>query len=264
MPRKYSDKTLKILFATCGHFCAYPDCDRPIVEFRDEGSPEVIGEIAHIYGASNIGPRANPTMIEEERNSYSNLIILCPHHHAIIDKRPDKFPAEDLLKWKRDAENATASRLSLGATKVSFAELKLVCDAFSDGDIALESTPMQSLPTIQKMKRNGLTNAINANMTIGLAIAPQVAQFIREQAKLSSRYPERLRAGFVAQYDLLQRKGLTGDELFTNLIEFGTLSAISTQADINRIMTIRAAATGVLCHLFAICDIFEGANDLSE
>lgn len=47
MARNYSDLTLKQLFLTSGHYCAFPECASAIVEFTDAG-PVVLGEIAHI------------------------------------------------------------------------------------------------------------------------------------------------------------------------------------------------------------------------
>ena len=49
MPRNYTQRTLKQLFLTSGHYCAYPNCSAAIVEFT-AGEPEILGFIAHIRG----------------------------------------------------------------------------------------------------------------------------------------------------------------------------------------------------------------------
>jgi|GEM_PF-475731 len=256
MARNYTNLTLKQLFLTSGHFCPYPDCGSAIVEFTEDG-PVVLGQIAHIEGSSDDGPRPNPTLTPAQRDSFPNLLVLCAHHHGLVDKIDSAYPVETLKEWKRAAEKAVTDRLSIGATHVSFAELQIVCDAFADGDIDLPSTPMIAVPPQTKMDANELTDAIRPTMNIGLAQAPQVAEYIRRQAQLSSRFPERLRAGFVREYDRLVAEGVTGDALFLSLIAFGANSAVSAQTDGSRLFVVRAAAAAVLCHLFQVCDVFE-------
>lgn len=256
MARSYTDLTLKQLFLTSGHYCAFPDCTAAIVKFADSG-PVILGQIAHIEGSSNDGPRPNPMLSSAQRDSYHNLIVLCAHHHSLVDKIDSAYPVATLKEWKRAAERAATDRLSVGATQVSFAELQIVCNAFADGDADLPSTALVAVPPQAKMDANDLTDALRPTMSIGLAQAPQVAEYIRRQALLSSRFPERLRAGFVAEYDRLRGAGVTGDALFLSLIEFGANSATSPQTDGNGIFVIRAAATAVLCHLFQVCDVFE-------
>ena len=250
MARNYSHLTLKKLFLTSGHFCAYPDCGSAIVEFTEDG-PVILGQIAHIEGSSDDGPRPNPTLASAQRDSYPNLLILCAHHHTLVDKIDSAYPVETLKEWKCVAEKAAIDRLSTGATQVSFAELQIVCNAFADGDIDLPSTPMIAVPPQTKMDANDLSDAIRPTMNIGLAQAPQVAEYIRRQAQLSSRFPERLRAGFVGEYDRLVAGGVTGDALFHSLIDFGANSATSVQTDgnrlfvINQIQAVHEAARGV-------------------
>jgi len=254
--RSYSDLTLKQLFITSGHYCAFPGCQAAIVEFTESG-PVILGQIAHIEGSSDNGPRSNPALSARERDSYENLIILCAHHHSLVDKIDSAYSVEMLREWKRSAEKATSGKLSFAATVVSFAELQLVCKAFADGDMGLSSTPMLAVPPQDKMEANDLTDAIRPTMTIGLSQAPMVADYIRRQAQLSPRFPERLRAGFVAEYDRLRGAGVFGDLLFLSLIDFGTSVATTPQTDNSQVFVIRAAAAGVLCHLFEICDVFE-------
>ena len=52
-------------------------------------------------------------MTLEERDSYANLILLCPTHHLLIDKNTDDFPAERLYKMKIDHEVWILETLSM-------------------------------------------------------------------------------------------------------------------------------------------------------
>jgi hypothetical protein len=116
---------------------------------------------------------------------------------------------------------------------------------------------MVAVPPQAKMDANNLTAAVTPTMRVGLSQAPQVIDFIRRQAQLSSRFPDRLRAGFIKQYDELLAAGKSGDDLFFALLDYGTNSAVSPQTLTQRIFVMQAAAAAVLCHLFEVCDVFE-------
>lgn len=259
MPRSYSDRTLKQLFLTSGHYCAYPECSSAIVEFND-GEPVILGQIAHIEASSNDGPRANPSLTRAARDHYDNLIILCAHHHGLVDKLDSEYPVETLRKWKSDVVRFTTDQLSRGATQVSFAELKMVCNAFADGDTIATSTPMVAATPHDKMDENNLTNEVGPMMLIGLSQAPSIADYIRKQSQLTPKFPERLRAGFVKEYDRLVEEGMDGDGLFFALINFAADGAATPQMDKSYAFTIHAAAIGVLCHLFEVCDVFKAPS----
>jgi hypothetical protein len=87
--RRYSEKTIKVLFGSSGNQCAYPGCTNPIVAPETEQSDAaVVAYICHIYAAADNGPRGKPYLTEEERNAPDNLILLCGHQHvdvALID-----------------------------------------------------------------------------------------------------------------------------------------------------------------------------------
>ena len=65
--------------------------------------PVPIGEIAHIEGLNPDSPRYNPNMTNKERNSYVNLIILCPTCHTKIDKDPNYYTVEKLKQIPKSA-----------------------------------------------------------------------------------------------------------------------------------------------------------------
>lgn len=103
--RKYSEKTIKQLFGLCGNQCAYPGCANEIIVGETEHSDEeVVGHICHIYAAADNGPRGKPDLTEEEKNSFANLILLCGHHHPIVDKQWQTYPADVLIGWKKEHE----------------------------------------------------------------------------------------------------------------------------------------------------------------
>jgi len=103
--RSYSQHTIKLLFGASGNQCAFPGCTNPIIAL---GTPlsdaAVIGQICHIYAVSDDGPRGKPGLIASERNSPDNLILMCGHHHPLVDKQWETYPAKLLKTWKKKHE----------------------------------------------------------------------------------------------------------------------------------------------------------------
>lgn len=97
-------KTVKRLFALSNNRCAFPfpQCDRKIVQ-PDE---TITGEICHIAAKSKQGPRYDPNLSAKEKHSFENLILLCAHHHKIIDGDANTYTIE----WLRRAKVAHESR----------------------------------------------------------------------------------------------------------------------------------------------------------
>lgn len=88
------------LFADSGGYCQNPNCNRNL--FISIGEADFhIAEMAHIISAGDEGPRSKKRT-NEQKNEFSNLILLCPNCHTKIDKAEDEFPEELLKKWKRE------------------------------------------------------------------------------------------------------------------------------------------------------------------
>lgn len=100
-----TERTIKRLFALSGNICAYPGCELPIIE----SAGTVTGEICHIKAKSVGGPRFDAGQSEEERHDFYNLILLCRHHHKVIDSEPDLYMVDALIEMKSVHEK-TAGR----------------------------------------------------------------------------------------------------------------------------------------------------------
>ena len=99
--RKYSQKTIKLLFGRSGNQCAFPGCTNPIIVPETEQSDAaVVGHICHIYAAADDGPRGRIGLTEKERSAPENLILMCGHHHPVVDKQFEDYPADKLKAWK--------------------------------------------------------------------------------------------------------------------------------------------------------------------
>lgn len=77
-----------------------PDCATPLVSA--EGT--VIGQICHINADAPKGPRYDRKQTNEERQSYENLMLMCPTHHKIIDTETRKYTTNKLKLLKKQSE----------------------------------------------------------------------------------------------------------------------------------------------------------------
>jgi tetratricopeptide (TPR) repeat protein len=101
MPRQYSQETIKILFGQAGGRCAYPGCENPLIaDATDTDRAAVIGQIAHIVASSSHGPRGDPAFPPQELDREPNLVLLCAHHHTLVDAQHSTYTVDDLRSWK--------------------------------------------------------------------------------------------------------------------------------------------------------------------
>lgn len=112
--RRISEKTAKIVWARAGGICSYPGCYKSLI-FSPEtpGDPHaVLGEMAHIVGHSEDGPRGEETFRGTDRDGPDNLLLLCTEHHTCIDQQPANHPTTRLYRMKEEHERWVCERLS--------------------------------------------------------------------------------------------------------------------------------------------------------
>lgn len=113
LSRSYSQKTLKVLFALSGNQCAHPECTNSLIEPATEKSDVFVSaHICHIYAISTDGPRGKLDLTQKELNSPENLILLCRHHHGLVDGQHETYSAVMLKEWKQSHESKMQKRLS--------------------------------------------------------------------------------------------------------------------------------------------------------
>jgi len=111
-----SKKNIKPLWANSAGRCAFLACGKRLCgEETKEHAPYTIGEMAHIKGEKPTSNRYDAGQDATERNSYSNLILLCPNHHTLIDKNEneEKFPVDLLHEMKAQHEEFISKRLEV-------------------------------------------------------------------------------------------------------------------------------------------------------
>lgn len=109
--RQYKPSVVRRLDTLSGNECAHPDCSKKLVA---EDGISIISKICHIAAASPEGPRYDPSMTDDDRRGFDNLILLCDEHHVIIDNKENEtlYPTELLKKWKIDHRKKVLDALS--------------------------------------------------------------------------------------------------------------------------------------------------------
>ena len=106
-----NQKDIKLLWGRAANRCSI--CR---IELSQDASAEnstfTLGEQAHIVGESNTGPRGTSRLSIKERNSYHNIILLCPNHHTEIDNSELDWPVEILHQKKSEHELWVSETLS--------------------------------------------------------------------------------------------------------------------------------------------------------
>lgn len=98
--RKYTQMTLKRLFALSRNECAFPGCEEKLTDKESA----INSNICHIEAANADGERYNPAMKDSERADYQNLILLCPKHHFVTND-VEKYTVTALKKMKESHES---------------------------------------------------------------------------------------------------------------------------------------------------------------
>lgn len=98
--------TARMVLARSGGYCANPSCRRDLFVALPSGHIATLDELAHIIGQSTGGPRGDDPLPPEARNDGSNIVLLCPTCHTLIDNRmaTDTYSPEVLRQWKADHE----------------------------------------------------------------------------------------------------------------------------------------------------------------
>ena len=109
-----SPKSIKLLWSNAAGRCSFSSCyQRLTVAQAAKYAPYTLGEMAHIKGDKPTSNRYDEKQSDKERDSYENLILLCPTHHTLIDKaeNEERFTVEMLREMKIKHETTVSSRL---------------------------------------------------------------------------------------------------------------------------------------------------------
>ncbi len=243
----------KLLLAyRSGDMCAIPGCWRALTPEGGEGTPINVGEAAHIEGEKPISARYNPSMTDDERNHYNNLIYVCPGCHTIIDYRPQgvrDYPVERLHAIKEEHVRKVREAMTEAFANVGFPELEEATQWILQIQLGQATQDFSLIPPEDKLRKNELGSGSRVIITMGLSVAREVRAYIESVTQTDANFPEQLKAGFLEEYYRLKREGHAGDDLFDFMCRFAQ-RGFDNQAK-------RSAGLAVLVYLFEACEVFE-------
>ena len=105
--------TLNMLFAKAAGRCQFEGCNKPVLFDELTLREYNKSNVAHIVASSPKGARGDSTRSHLLSDKLSNLMLMCPEHHKLIDDFKDDYPEERLLEMKRKHEAAIATQCDL-------------------------------------------------------------------------------------------------------------------------------------------------------
>jgi hypothetical protein len=243
-----SYQTKLILAFRSGGVCAFQNCGKHLTYNAKVGDDTYVGEAAHIRGEKLKAARYDSSMTDEERDNVRNLMYLCTDHHTIIDKVEADWPTPVLQSLKEKHEKLVRQAMENAFADVAFPELQNAVSWVEKQAPATNGT-FDLIPPDEKIKKNALSNGSRRIIVAGLTSRATVGEYVKAEAQLDPDFPERLKAGFLAEYYARRKDGHKGDELFELICAFAQ-RGLRRQAD-------KAAGIAVLIYLFEICDVFE-------
>ena len=131
-----------LLFTRAGARCEFDNCNRYLLTHHVTHRTGNFAQMAHIVAFRQAGPRGESRLASAERNDISNLMLLCPQCHKLIDDNPDPYPVEVLQEFKKDHE---ARIRMLTAAKADKQTAALVLTAvIGSSPVAIPLADMQS------------------------------------------------------------------------------------------------------------------------
>lgn len=239
-----------------GNRCAL--CRRVLAESRG-GDVVLLGVAAHIageHGAERHGrasARFDPAMTQEERNSLSNLLYVCPNCHAMIDAYPSgerDYPVERLLAIKARHEEDVDARMDEAPTVMGFPELEEATRWVTEVPPPPPGQDFSRISVEDKIRKHDLSDSSRHLISSHLTVARQVRSFVQSLNLDDPGFPDRLKSGFLEHYHRLRKEGISsGEELFNSMCIFARrgFGEVKTQY----------AAQAVLVYLFETCEVFE-------
>ena len=99
-------QTVQLLCAKAAGRCEFEGCGKILYEeiLTRKGIRDSV--VAHIVASSPDGPRGDPNRSHALSAEISNLMLLCPTHHKLIDDNADEYPETRLKAMKQAHEDS--------------------------------------------------------------------------------------------------------------------------------------------------------------
>jgi hypothetical protein len=114
-----SEKIRYLLWAKSAGRCEFNGCNEPLYSDNVTQIEMNFAEVAHIIGDSPRGPRGEITLSQEYCDNISNLMLMCPKHHKMIDQITQNYSVEILRQMKQDHESRIRILTNIKPNKTS-------------------------------------------------------------------------------------------------------------------------------------------------
>ncbi len=106
LARKVPPKTALLLWVRAGGRCEFDGCNEYLLQHHVTLADVNLGELAHIVAFKPDGPRGSDPTRSHEIHDISNLMLLCPRCHKLIDDpaTKDKYTRATLVRHKEEHE----------------------------------------------------------------------------------------------------------------------------------------------------------------
>ena len=123
--REVKDFTRVILFVRAGGRCEFDGCNEYLLEHHLTLTEGNFAQFAHIVAFSPEGPRGQSLPRPGAINDASNLMLLCPRCHKLIDDNPQDYSRTTLEGYKQRHEDRIKLVTGLGPDlKTTIVQLK--------------------------------------------------------------------------------------------------------------------------------------------
>lgn len=134
---------------------------------------------------------------------------------------------------------------------ITFYELEIVIKTIIA--IPIDTAPPETNFTLtnptEKISKNRFTDNVLFPLKMGMSKVWEVNSFVNNYGTFNSSFPEKLKAGFIQEYNRLILAGVDGDALFDALCKFSS----GNSTDIKLV----SAGLAVISYLFWKCEVFE-------
>ena len=179
----------------------------------DSDSESNLSEMAHIRGLAAGSARHDPYMDPDAVNRHTNLILLCPACHKIVDADPVKYTADRLAAIKSESEKWARRQLVRESRTDSFAELEIVTKWMATASVVEPEKDYTVTSPLKKIQKNGLSHDAQAWIEMGMSKSYLVGKYVETQP--DPAFGERLKEGFRTIYrHFRDDEGLDGEDTF--------------------------------------------------
>jgi len=110
--REVPEATKRLLWGIAAGRCEFKGCNKLLYTHDVTGTVENLAEKAHINAVQPGGARY---IEQEDKNSITNLMLVCPSCHTIIDRDQEFYSADKLFTMKNEHEKRIRILTAIGA-----------------------------------------------------------------------------------------------------------------------------------------------------